>query len=488
MDRTKSGINTTAAGIAHKTTKWYYDMIDYSRIRYPVRTFLALLALSLLVAAPVRAADWIYLVAEGDNLWSLSEKYLNSAQDWQKVQRVNQLPDPNNIAPGTRLRIPMAWLRTKPAQARIVAVRGTAQLEAGGGKAVALEAGRSLSLGAVVYTGAASNIVIEFADGSLLTLEENSILRFDQLSAYGETGMVDSRLRLLKGRLETHVTPASGPGSRFEIYSPAAISAVRGTRYRIAALDTSDNDKAGSSAVEVTGGLVDVSDEKQANTVPIEAGYGTIVVAGSAPQTPQRLLSAPDLSAFPATIRVFDRELRWLPVEGAQRYLVQVSKSANFRPIQWQDRTDTARVQLPELEDGSYHIRVRGISASTLHGLDGVAQFAYASEPLPTPNASTTISADVAIITWPSHNRECTYEVQIASDPEFEHVIDKRQTPKTTIEVVRKGVGDRHIRVRCIDAEGHAGQWGATQTVSGIPSESWKWVLPSFFLAALLVL
>ena len=53
-----------------------------------------------LFSLPVAAADWVYTVAEGDNLWDLSEKYLDSELRDEQVRRLNNLP---RRGPGTAL-------------------------------------------------------------------------------------------------------------------------------------------------------------------------------------------------------------------------------------------------------------------------------------------------------------------------------------------------------------------------------------------------
>lgn len=50
----------------------------------------------------------LYTVAEGDTLWSISEKYYNSGFDWQKIAKANSITNPVNLEKGTKLSIPGA--------------------------------------------------------------------------------------------------------------------------------------------------------------------------------------------------------------------------------------------------------------------------------------------------------------------------------------------------------------------------------------------
>lgn len=47
-----------------------------------------------------------YVVAEGDTLWSISEKVYGTGFNWQMISEANNISDPNNLEAGTKLTIP----------------------------------------------------------------------------------------------------------------------------------------------------------------------------------------------------------------------------------------------------------------------------------------------------------------------------------------------------------------------------------------------
>lgn len=47
-----------------------------------------------------------YVVAEGDTLWSISEKVYGTGFNWQIISEANKISDPNNLEAGTKLTIP----------------------------------------------------------------------------------------------------------------------------------------------------------------------------------------------------------------------------------------------------------------------------------------------------------------------------------------------------------------------------------------------
>lgn len=429
--------------------------------------------LALLAANRALAEDWIYVVSDGDNLWNLSEKYLGAATDWTRVQRVNQLPDPNWIKPGTRLRIPMAWIASNGVPAQVRALQGEVRLARKSSAGTALAVGDLLQLGDRVSTGAAASVTIEFADQSLITMEGDSELSLDHLSAYGETGMVDSRLRLLKGRLETHVTPMSGPGSRFEIHTTSAITAVRGTAYR---MNVSDQQQA--SAVEVTGGTVDVSDAAVTENALVRKGFGTLVAAGEPPQPPRPLLPAPEFVDLPEKLDRISWPLNWGSVPGAKGYRLQLADEPGFETIRWQKLADNNSARLPDLPDGKFYLRLRAIDALGLEGLDQVTTIVQDARPQPPvpvrPGDNAVFIETAPDLTWSRSQEASTYRLQIASKPEFDSpVLDRSglQTPGlASPEAV--GLGDWYWRVASIAADGEQGPYGAMRrfTVKATPA------------------
>ncbi len=54
----------------------------------------------------------------------------------------------------------------------------------------------------------------------------------DSLGSFDASGMVDTSVRLKKGRVENRVAPQK-PDSRYRIITPAAVAAVRGTEFRV---------------------------------------------------------------------------------------------------------------------------------------------------------------------------------------------------------------------------------------------------------------
>jgi len=456
--------------------------MDIIQCNFRLITFRSvILFTTLLFCSRAAAVDWIYVVSSGDNLWNFSEKYLGSSANWKKVQRINQLPDPNWIRPGTRLRIPLDWLKSNSVPATVTALQGKAYLIKSDGSSDLLAIDAMLSLGDRIQTSVDSSVSIKFADGSIVTLEPNSELGLDHLSAYGDTGMVDSRLRLHKGRLETRVTPASGAGSRFEIYTSSAISTVRGTSYRVA-----ENASSSSSSIEVTGGVVDVIDSAELGKEKLNQGFGTLVRAGEPPLPPRALLPAPVIDKLPATLDKLSWAITWSEVIGATQYRVQLSDSSDFAVIRWQQLVDERQVSLPDLSDGTFYLRVRAIDSSSLEGMDAITEISQNAYPL-APQLQSEAGRRDMLIRWKPWAASDRYRVQLARDAEFRDIVSDSELSELQMTVAYSSEGPQYFRIKTLSDDGDGSFWSAIQEVPPLPDDAWLWALGSFLLTALII-
>lgn len=116
------------------------------------------------------AAEWIYTVVEGDNLWDFSEKHLDNVMRFEQLRKLNNVKNPKRMQPGSWLRVPMKWIRSNAVPARLVAIEGQVQLtRSAGTQELALSSNTQVFLGDTLKTGPKSSAAILFADGTALT-------------------------------------------------------------------------------------------------------------------------------------------------------------------------------------------------------------------------------------------------------------------------------------------------------------------------------
>ncbi len=420
--------------------------------------WMAVVLLSLSGMRTSHATDWIYRVRPQDNIWDLSGRYVKPDIPWQKLQDYNKVSDPYHLVPGSRLRIPVGWLRVQPAEAKVVAVIGNAHAQLPGEpREKAVTPNMLLGFGTHIVTEAQSSLTLEFADGSRVLMEHDSALDLDRMSAYGRTGMVDTRLRLQRGRVSSGVTPMTGSAAHFSVETPGTISSVRGTHFRVAA-DAS----AQRSQTEVLTGLVDVAGHGRHTMV--RKGFGVADANNALSAKASSLLPAPLLQCPTAPVDTVPYRLAWQPLAGATRYRVQMAANARFEALLLDQLVDTAYVDLPDLPNGSYSVRLRGADADQLEGNDTICAIDITGHLKPPlviePQAGNVARGERPRFRWMESEQAQSYHWQLASDAQFTELLEDQ--PSLTKSNVRPShsLPYGHYFWR-IAANGHDGMRGS---------------------------
>jgi len=388
-------------------------LVDTARILIPA----GFLSLALLVSSVAHGQEWLYTVRPGDNLWNLTADYLIRMDYWPKLQALNQVADPEHLPPGMKLRIPIAWLKRLPTTARVLNVQGRAHaVIAATRQTIPVESGLFLQSGDTVHTGPDSNITLEFGDSSRLLLQADSQLNVEALSAYGPTDKVDTRLRLQQGRVESQVTPRATAGPRYEIWTPAAASAVRGTRYRLGM------DPATATArTEVLEGSVSFQGRRQTRTVA--QGFGTLAETGKPPLPPVPLLPPLNVAELPPVVTRVPIQFGFPALKGAVAYRTQIAPNEQFETVLFDGVASSPAVRGPDLPDGDYVARIRGIDARGLEGRDAMHHFRLHARPEPPflmrPLHQSAALEQGLIFEWSEPENAAAYHFQLATDEHF---------------------------------------------------------------------
>lgn len=360
------------------------------------------------------AGDWIYTVRPGDTIWQLSQQYLKDPNQWPAVQKLNNVDVAKALQPGTQLSIPLEWLKHQPTPARLVENRGDVTLLRNG-KPQPLTAATAIHSGDTLRSGADGSATIEFADGSLLLLQPNSELEMDSLGSFDASGMVDTSVRLKKGRVENRVAPQK-PDSRYRIITPAAVAAVRGTEFRVGADNNGD-----LMRNEVLEGKIAVSGSGVTRAVP--TGYGTIAETGTPPSEPQPLPAAPNLSGLTRHGSESGITFSWPAVSGAVRYRAQLTPDERFTTLLRDELLESTELTWSGLPPADYTMRVRAINAIGLEGFDARHAFtimAPVAAPRPTtPEDGAVLAPGKPWIAWSHTPGVNSYHLQLATDAQF---------------------------------------------------------------------
>ncbi|MDQ1093956.1 hypothetical protein QE400_003369 [Xanthomonas sacchari] len=413
--------------------------------------------IALLLAPAAMAQDWHYRVRPGDTLWDLGQRYLRPGMDWMRLGQHNQVADPHRLTPGAGLRFPIAWLRVQPVPARLVAMRGQISVQTADSATLSAQEGMPLPIGSALQTGADASATVQFADGSRMQVRENSLVRFDQLLRYGATGMVDTRVRLEKGRTSNDVIPASGPASRYIIQTPSSTSSVRGTRFRVGAGDGHQ-----LAATEVLQGAVRVAGGGGQRL--LQPGDAARVGTGTAP-LPEPLLPAPVLDLARSRLQHPPYLLAWTPLAGASRYRIEALDAQQREILRYARETEASALVLDDLPPGDLRLLLRGIAATGVEGEDAEQALRVWATPLPPLTVQPLQDQRLRIarprFEWTRNPQASSSVLQLARDAQFQDLLLDQETTATRLRAPQPLPPGRYFwRVASRDAQGRQGPFG----------------------------
>ncbi|MCL2297662.1 MAG: FecR domain-containing protein [Proteobacteria bacterium] len=413
-------------------------------LRFPAAFLLGLFALTLHAAEPAErrtdviagVADGVtagvieYTVQPGDSISSLSERYLDGRARWGAIAKLNPGLDIHKLRSGQKLYLPENRIRSVSKPARVLKINGQAQSDG-----INLQEGQQLAAGTVIDVDADSFVTLQLDDGSILVIEPNTRARLDELRQLS-TGSQRSLIHIDHGRINAKPSPQTTPGARFEISTPSATTAVRGTHFRVG----ENEGKTTVTVIEVDKGRVLVATPEKSESVIVPAGNGSIVAAGQAPSTPKPLLPAPDLSALPEKHTQTILEIVFPPVANAAAYRVTVARDETFNDVVAVNENTLPQLKVANLPDGQYYLRARAVSAEGLHGLEAHNAFLLHARPEPpfasAPVLDKRLPTGAITLMWAAPENAVSYDILIARDEQPPLRIERHPEPSYTLEAV----------------------------------------------------
>ena len=332
--------------------------------------------------------DILYTIRRGEHLFGIGKAFLIRPADYRVVQKLNRVADARIIPVGTVLRIPTRLLKTEPLTAQVSALRGTVRMTTGA-RALAPAIGMNLPQGSIVETGEDGFVTLTLPNGSKTSLPTRTRLRIDHLRRIILTGSVDYDLVVEAGKVETRAAPLGpNPNSRFRIRTPRAITAVRGTQFRVGYPDD-------ASLTEVLEGKV-AAGSAGAAAEDLTTGYGARV-SPDGRLDKEALLAAPDLIA-PGKVQVDPQvRLELAAMPQAREYRVSIATDASFTDVIADQRAATTLFAFDNIPNGSLFVRVSAVAASSLEGL---SQTFAMRRVLTGLSASAAMDADTMRFNW----------------------------------------------------------------------------------------
>jgi hypothetical protein len=154
---------------------------------------------------------------------------------------------------------------------------GSASVARGTSAFASASDGDLVNTGDRVQTAAASHAMVTFFDGSTLEIEPATTVQIEEASS-AASGAIGIRISQTLGRTWASVQKLTRADSKFEIRTPTAVAAVRGTGFITEVLAD------GTTTVQTTDGNVQVTGQGQ--SVTVGAGQTTHVPPNSPPTGP----------------------------------------------------------------------------------------------------------------------------------------------------------------------------------------------------------
>jgi len=328
-------------------------------------SFIALLSLAShysVAETSIAEEVLLYTVKKNDTVWGICKTYVTDPLCWQKLVEYNQLKNPKYLPPKSIIKIPKSWLIDHPTTALVIAVEGSVLVVRQDSKTEEpLKVGDLLSQQDVVRS-MNGTAMIKFADDSRLLLKSNSVISMATLQFYGSSRLVNTRVELLKGRVKAQVEKLSNKNSSYEISTPAAVAAVRGTEFRVSRSENTTTKAVEMRTELLTGALLISSD---ANHQEIVSGQAVLAIEGEGVSEPIDLLPRPLMVLNESQTIALPLLLTWKTIERAQSYKITlVSKDSQV----WEKTTQELELLIEDIHPGQYQLLIRGVDAQGFEG------------------------------------------------------------------------------------------------------------------------
>ncbi len=431
-------------------------------MRLPIAALLVVLGWGTQAAAQPGSAPappagdlYVHTIAPHDTLIALSRLLLAEPRRWPLLQRFNRVRNPRHLMPGRTLRIPIDLLRTIPASAEVLWVRGVPRVRLVDGTDAVAVIGGIIGEGARLTTQAGEAAGLRLTTGATITIGERADVGFDVLRRVPAADVTRTGIDLRRGRIQNTVPPGRAPGQRYEIRTPVVTTAVRGTTFRVGV----DDDGAAATA-EVTDGHVGVA--RAAEALDVTAGFGTKARNGAPLMPPRALLPAPAIDTATLQQRLPAR-VRWTAVAGATRYRAELRAgtpvAAAADPLIDERVVTGPEASWPDLLDGLYRVVVRAIDADGLEGANADTRLEVDARPEPpiaqAPALDAVLYGDRAAFAWTRPATATGFDLELIAEAGAAPVVARDGLVDARLETALvPGRYTWRVRSRAVRADG----------------------------------
>lgn len=418
----------------------------------------ALGLLSISSSASAQDDEYVtYRMEAGDTLYALEEDFLRGGNAVARVALLNRIYNPRRIPIGTVIRLPRELLDYEDAGLTVYSFSGPVTI---GNQPAAQE--MALRENAVVQTGAGGFVSFRAADGGTISLPSNTTARLERSRIYRLRNLRDVEFHILRGRGEVDA-PTLRDDERWRTSTPVAVTAVRGTQYRVGYYEDSE-----LGVTEVVEGTVAVASDDVSELTP--EGFG--ISANPAGLGEQEELLPPAGIANLAGVQTGELvQFDLLPPEGAVATRTAIARDAGFLEIIAED-VGLDEASFADLEDGRYFVRSLAVSESGIVGLASPEDLNFRRRRLGSDASSeeSPIADGFRFVWLPEGEGTVHFAFQLWRQGDTDNLLfDEIALPGTATVVTGLDEGTYVWRVAAVEASpdyGFLKVWGPERTFS----------------------
>ncbi len=420
---------------------------------------------------PLVSASGITINARhGDTLSSIATQFTGATSNWIAIGKFNNISKDTSIPVGSVIAIPASLLPDEPGNAIVVMVSGKVTAISTDKQPMVLKVGSHLTEGMQIETANNSFLTLGLSDASRVSVPSNSRIRLSILRVARYTRSPRTEITILRGKVESRISPLAPSMGRYEIRTPLAMAGVRGTHFRVGLLAD------GTTANELLSGAVEVSRRTPGPGVTLQAGQGNIVSTGNV-GPPVALLDAPQLDSQALLLQGRIAQFKTLTLAGATAYHLQISTDAKGENLFAETRSAGNPIQLDSIDAGNYFVRISAIDASGLEGYSRIVpvslqQGTSPSGVTPRPSPPTVDFSDSKQFQLSWHSPAAAgFNLQVARDAKFSWLQFNTSSNKPLLMLPRPPFGTYFTRVQIRNNDGSTGPYSATQ--SFVVTDQW---------------
>lgn len=333
--------------------------------RLNTRTALAVLLLLVWLPGLVPGADLperherLVIITAGDNFSLISLREFGTKGFGRLIAEYNRLPYSSQLAAGQLLRIPVAPAFSADFAGVIFSKGNPLVMQRGNRRELReIKSGDKIYSEDIIKTTQAGFVSLRFPSGTVVNIQPNSLVQLLALECLEELANCIISLDAKTGGITSNVVRRQGQPTRFNVRTPHASAAVRGTVFDIDA----NSEK---MLLGVTEGNVDLS--AQGRSTSVLQGLGVKTLAGQPPQPPVQLLAGPNFKRIPVRLTEQD-SLSWYSLENAERYILGFSRDREGATLIYSVEGTSLFHQMQPLPAGDYFAQLRAADADGFKG------------------------------------------------------------------------------------------------------------------------